>query len=519
MNSNLHGAELCHHLVNQLIASGVSTFVLCPGGRNAALVDSISTLVAADSKLKAVYFPEERSAAFFALGRARRDHAPVAVCVTSGTAAGELLPAMMEAHHSQIPLIALTADRPRRYRGSGAPKSTDQPGIFSHFAKSLDIVCDDGDLDTVAIQALSLPIRGPLHINVCLEDPVRGPNQSPWSPALSLEEFCQTCRRPVAFVSGWNEPIPPVATSVLNGLPVLSEAEIGSNLGFEIQCQESLFKRLDECGYLVDSVLRIGSVPLTSLWRDLDETHPQLPVLNLTDAGYSGLGRPSTTLPMAELTKVRFEILDPIPESFVTQDQELQAEKLALLRQLPMSEPGIVAQLTSLPSPAATVYLGNSLPIREWSFVGGNRRAFGNRGLNGIDGQLSTFLGLIGNEEAWAVLGDLTALYDLAGFWPTLKQTYPSPVNLCIVNNGGGKIFDRMFSNQDFQNQHGLKFECISQFWNIPYIKIDKCCDWAEVKRFCRIPGVKLLEFVPDADQTSRFAAAWQSALKRIPGR
>jgi 2-succinyl-5-enolpyruvyl-6-hydroxy-3-cyclohexene-1-carboxylate synthase len=105
-----------------LRGAGVKTLVVCPGGRNAPLV------LAADASSRVfdvLNFFEERSAAFFALGRIRRDDAPVAVITTSGTAAAELLPAMLEAVHGGWPLIAVTADRPRRLRGTGAPQTID----------------------------------------------------------------------------------------------------------------------------------------------------------------------------------------------------------------------------------------------------------------------------------------------------------------------------------------------------------------------------------------------------------
>lgn len=130
---------------------GVKDFVVCGGSRNAPL---IAALTGPDTYTT---FVDERSAAFFALGRAKRDERPVAVVTTSGTAVGELLPATIEAFYSGVPLILVTADRPARFRGTGAPQSIDQAGIFGGYA-------------TTAIDGWSQ--RTPLHINIEFDEPL-----------------------------------------------------------------------------------------------------------------------------------------------------------------------------------------------------------------------------------------------------------------------------------------------------------------------------------------------------------
>jgi 2-succinyl-5-enolpyruvyl-6-hydroxy-3-cyclohexene-1-carboxylate synthase len=111
---------------------------VCPGGRNAPLVEVLGRL--GQETARVLDFFDERSAAFFALGRAKRDHGPVAVMTTSGTAAAELLPAIVEAYYEREPLVAITADRPRRFRGTGAPQAIDQVGLYgSHVVSSVDL--------------------------------------------------------------------------------------------------------------------------------------------------------------------------------------------------------------------------------------------------------------------------------------------------------------------------------------------------------------------------------------------
>src|SRR5438067_1651083 len=123
-------SSLAVHTLEQAHSMGVSELCICPGARNAPW---IQVLTANPGIFRCHYFFEERSAAFFALGRIRATSRPVAVLTTSGTAAGELLPAAMEAHYSGLPLVMMTADRPRSYRGTGAPQAAEQVGIFSHY--------------------------------------------------------------------------------------------------------------------------------------------------------------------------------------------------------------------------------------------------------------------------------------------------------------------------------------------------------------------------------------------------
>jgi 2-succinyl-5-enolpyruvyl-6-hydroxy-3-cyclohexene-1-carboxylate synthase len=123
--------ELAIFTLGQLEKLGVKTLCICPGARNSPWLSELEK----SSQFEKLYFFDERSAGFFALSRARAQLAPVAVLTTSGTAVGELLPAMMEAFYSGAPLWVLSADRPQRFRTTGAPQSCEQEGIFGVYAK------------------------------------------------------------------------------------------------------------------------------------------------------------------------------------------------------------------------------------------------------------------------------------------------------------------------------------------------------------------------------------------------
>ncbi|HKR62395.1 MAG TPA: thiamine pyrophosphate-binding protein, partial [Thermoanaerobaculia bacterium] len=120
--------ERASRLIAEVRAAGVEEFCVCAGSRNAPLL-----AVLAGSPL--VSFVDERSAAFFAIGRMKLHGRPVAVVTTSGTAAAELLPATIEAYYAGLPLVLITADRPARFRGTGAPQSIEQVGLFGVYTE------------------------------------------------------------------------------------------------------------------------------------------------------------------------------------------------------------------------------------------------------------------------------------------------------------------------------------------------------------------------------------------------
>jgi 2-succinyl-5-enolpyruvyl-6-hydroxy-3-cyclohexene-1-carboxylate synthase len=140
-------------VIERVRGAGAVDFCVCGGSRNAPLIAALGSMTG----VKLYSFVDERSAAFFALGRAKRDGKPVAVVTTSGTAAAELLPAAVEAFYSGVPLVLITADRPARFRATGAPQSIEQVGLFGVYAAS-DIDRWNG--------------RAPLHLNVAFDEPL-----------------------------------------------------------------------------------------------------------------------------------------------------------------------------------------------------------------------------------------------------------------------------------------------------------------------------------------------------------
>ena len=121
-------SDLCLKVFDFLNHSKVETVVICAGARNAPFITQLES-----QNFNKIYYFEERSAAFYALGLMKKSGKPVAIITTSGTAAAELLPATIESYYQGLPLILITADRPKAYRGSGAPQAIHQIGLYSNY--------------------------------------------------------------------------------------------------------------------------------------------------------------------------------------------------------------------------------------------------------------------------------------------------------------------------------------------------------------------------------------------------
>jgi 2-succinyl-5-enolpyruvyl-6-hydroxy-3-cyclohexene-1-carboxylate synthase len=197
-------------------------------------------------------------------------------------------------------------------------------------------------------------------------------------------------------------------------------------------------------------------------------------------------------------------------------DRKIAGATLGLVLREPRSEAALVRAAAEKFAGKARILLGNSLAIREWDLVVPravtNRTFFANRGVNGIDGLVSTALGLAAEDRpAAALLGDLSALYDMAGLWPA-AQLAGADITIAVVNNGGGKIFERMFKNAAFLNTHKLHFRGWAEMFGWHYGQMHAPEDpWPA-------SSPRLVEILPDAEATGRFAEAYAALWSRISG-
>ena len=500
--------ELSKQIITQCLENGVSEFCLCAGARNAPLVQVLSFA----KNVKIYHFFEERSAAFFALGRTGESGKPVAVVTTSGTAVAELLPATIEAYYSLVPLLLITADRPRSYRMTGAPQSIEQIGIFSHYIEG------SADLERETLNLTSWDQNFTFHLNVCFDEPVLDETVTAWEPQFQLRKRelpklgslqKKTLNQPLVILGPlkesefeslvphllrWQAPIYAEGMSQLKG-----DSRLQSLL---LQGSDHLLKKYFEKKFF-KSLLRVGAVPTTRLWRDLETTLIDVPVYSISNAEFKGLSRRTHHFVGLHLLETfSGEWSEDFRDEVFETDFQSRTKILDLFQKYPQSEPAMIFELAQKIQ-NQNVYVGNSLPIREWDLVTGKSLQFekiwGNRGANGIDGQISSFLGgLKVDVENWGLFGDLTAMYDLVSFW-IKDQLQVRNWNVVVINNKGGMIFNNIFHNETFLNRHNQSFRSIADFWKMEYQM------WSSIPADVSCKNPRLIELTPSAEQTELF--------------
>ena len=515
-------------VVKRCLQTGLGEFVICAGARNAALIEALARAEAAGHVRLWRHF-EERAAAFFALGRTMDTGRPCAVVTTSGTAAAELLPAMIEGFYQNRPLVAITADRPAAFRGSGAPQSIDQTRLFGVHAAT----CPPEEWCG----------RIPLHWNVEFEESFAPGNED--FTDLSPGEFTpERDRIDVAALARWlRQDLYRGLAVIVGGLepeereevfhfcrdldaPLIAEATSGLREALEGLAIHDPDRHL--ASNPPGKILRLGEVPSGRFWRDLEEL-PKTAVWSVCRNGLPGLARPSAVT-RGRVDRV-LRALGDVEAAGDTRDllvgaSAREARIGELLECYPDSEPSLVRTLSHYASIGGGLFLGNSLPIREWNLFAQWTRPLtnvrANRGANGIDGQTSTWLGWSANaSHSWALLGDLTALYDAAAPF-VLGQVENEGRVLAVIHNRGGRIFERLprlgsmspRAAECMTNPHHTDLSALASLWNMRHLRIRTPDDFDLME-----PGTQalLLEIAPDEGQTAAFWRDWDRMAPRKP--
>ena len=462
--------SLARAVVAALVEAGVREIVVAPGSRNAPLTFAAYD-VAAAGLVRLHTRIDERSAGFLALGLTKVG-SPAAVICTSGTAVANLHPAMLEAAHAGVRLVAVTADRPARLRGTGANQTTDQVGIFGPLVPYVDLGPDDA---AIARTALGLG-GGPLHLNVQLDDPlvpteawdvssagfVTGASApSSTSGSLVEEVALATVTKPGEVAANVIPPGP--RTVVVAGddagpparvlaeqarWPLLAEPTSGSRTG------EAAIRtyRLLLGGALADEVQRVVvfghptlSRPVMRLMQRDDVEVLSVPTPGAWSERPFPVDRHLDERPTAEAADESDWV-----ERWRAEDRRVGAALDALLRDegelTPYEVAGAVAR--ALPRGGLLV-VGASNPVRDLDLmvpryeVGGRRKTIANRGLSGIDGTVSTAVGAaLGRDStrSFALMGDVTFLHDANGLVHDVHDPEPD-LTIVVVNDDGGSIF------------------------------------------------------------------------------
>ena len=434
MNS---ATTLAHSIIRQLIECGISDFVLSPGSRNAPL--SIALQEAAKKNLIELHVKiDERGAAFFALGIAKASNNYVAVICTSGTAAANFHPAALEAFHSQSKLLIITADRPEKLRKTGANQTTNQVNLYQSipthdFAAAIDIA--------------HLLTGGPVHLNPQFEEPLISDQKIDWLNGLHVTGLAHK-REQLKKLE--------VTTGVL---------VIGHDRGgFSVSEVMAFAKKLNWPAIAEDPISFPNAIAHSAIFLADEEIRKALTPDNVIVIGRTTLSR--STNSFISLAK-KIIVIDPriskvdtnrsadlllsaLPDEVVSDAADDKKWQIAAeaagnaLEKISWSEQQAIIEIIEQIPDDAALYVGSSRPIRDIEGFVHPRSGvtvFANRGLAGIDGNISTIFGIAEKHQiTYAILGDLTFLHDISA----LVNKSSQKIRIFVIDNNGGGIFSTL---------------------------------------------------------------------------
>lgn len=516
-------------LIAELVGHGVRDIVLSPGSRSQAL--ALAAIRAADDGALRVHVRiDERVAGFTALGLARETGVPAAVICTSGTAVANLLPATLEAFHSGIPLLLLTADRPPELRGVGANQATVQPGMFSPWVRDeIDApVPGDGDWVGLGARAVSaamggdasrgLPgVAGPVHLNLPSRDPLSGE-----PPALRLvqgdpprptigEVFVVERGPRTVVIAGADAGPDAEEIAHAGSWPLIAEIVSGARFGRHLVHGYRTLLDAPELGGRIERAIVLGHPTLSrEVARLLSRADVEVVAVR---RGGEELDLNGRTIPVAAvsvaagetdrdwlgawLTASASQVVDlseraPDQNGLASADpsarrEAMQAELEAVRR--PLDRELLVDAVWRATWPHDRLVFGSSRLVRVADSVLGGKKVpvHANRGLAGIDGTIATATGVALASQAGGapgvtrvLLGDLAFLHDVGSM--LLPPDEPEPrLQVIVGNDGGGTIFDglevagtagRAALDRAFYTPHTVRLEHLARAYGWEYQRI-----------------------------------------------
>lgn len=438
--------KLARSTIRQLIELGISDLVLSPGSRSAPL--AIAAYDAKEKGLLRLHVRiDERGAAFFALGLSKASGKYVPVLCTSGTAAANFLPAVLEAHHSDVKLLLLTADRPARLRKTGSNQTTLQSGIFANFVRR------EVDTATPIDLAHLLGGSGPVHVNFQFDEPLLPESNESWLTGIHFHTNEAQPHQELMI------DVPTTRNLVIvghdrAGFEVAPIERLARELGAPVIAEDPLsFKDAIAHAPIILSDERVRSELATELVVVIGRTTLSRPINTyLANATQVVVIDPRTKGIDTERTADRIFHVIPRVKSSVAPDSEWVAKwntysELARSAQdsLPEWSEGRIAQLIAADLERDTaLFISSSRPIRDLEAFAEPRDGvitYANRGLAGIDGNISTALGIASyHDETVAVIGDLAFLHDLSA----LTNPTGEVLTLIVIDNNGGGIFSML---------------------------------------------------------------------------
>jgi 2-succinyl-5-enolpyruvyl-6-hydroxy-3-cyclohexene-1-carboxylate synthase len=496
---------------------------------------------------------DERSAAFFALGHGKATGRPAVVLCTSGTAAANFLPAVIEAHESRVPLLILTADRPPELRDCHSGQTIDQLKIYGNYPNwqteiavpHLDLLDYLQQTITYAWERTLVSNGGAVHLNLPFRDPL-WPQLQPEIAALEGQlqlSFPPTPASSSLNISNWTIP---TAWRQSKGLIVAGIAQpadpngyvqavnqISQALGWPILAEglsplrhyasDRLIATYDQIArhqpleLQPEAILQLGDLPTSKALRQwLAAVRPATWIVENSVQNVNALHLPASYLrttieQLATQLQEKPHLNSDYLNLWLIADRQVQAAIDRTMQDLTqLCEPKIPWVLSqSLPA-ETLVFVANSMPIRDMEFFwrpsNQQYRILGNRGANGIDGTLSTALGAVHRQGQSGLLitGDLSLLHDTNGL--LIRQQLQGSLTILVINNNGGGIFGMLPIGQFdppftefFTTPQNVDLQSLCQAYQIPHVLIPS---WAALQAALpnkRKPGITVWEIITNS--------------------
>lgn len=506
------------HLVELCVAHGISKVVVSPGSRNAPLIIGFD----AHPKMEVFIVHDERSAAFFALGLAEATGEPVAITCTSGSAPINYGPAISEAYYRSIPLFVLTADRPVEWVDQGDGQTIRQKHLFQNFIKAdFELPCastqseiEESDMIVnAALNALNHAPKGPVHVNIPLNEPLYGLSDVKINPLLDLKSAVINPLSSAEITSLFEEwdraekkmiligQLEPNELSQLALAPFLADpstailVENCSNIhDFPTICHcidrtLAMFNEDELESFKPDLLITLGGAVISKkiksfLRNNKPKSHWRIGEYHFVEDTYRALSR-AINCPASYFFKLWTD-RDLNPKStfgnrWKQRDFMAEERHYTYLSAAPFSDLKVFEILLDTLPEKANLHMANSSVVRYAQLFNpaSDIQYFANRGVSGIDGSTSTALGIAVNSPNrlnLLITGDTSFFYDSNALW---NSYLPSNLRIVVINNGGGGIFkiidgpSSSEQNQLFVAPFNADIASICKAFNVHHLSID----------------------------------------------
>ena len=524
-------ATFCATLVDEWLHCGVRHAVVSPGSRSTP----IALEIANRQEIEMHIFHDERSAAFAALGIAKASGVPAILVCSSGTAAVEFHPAVVEAHHSETPILICTADRPAELQGVGAPQTIDQQNLYGVAIRKFvnTEVANDSESHTWRHIARDLfatslgDVQGPVHLNLRFREPLMGfatnlpPRDAndavitkkvalPSSRSLRKLNKALESEKGLIIAGPENYRVESILRLAENlGWPIVADPRSGTRVPNKLVVagadailrDEDFSKRLRP-----DVVLRFGTLPASKVVNSWLSGSGANQVVITTTPSLTDPDRQCSLHIVSDIDELCAGLVSVHSKEFVrkrslswldkwvaAEDSAQKAINAALADEPGLTEPGVARAIYALVPEASHLVVSSSMPIRDVEWFGAPRnglRVHANRGANGIDGVVSTAVGvaLATRQPTTLLIGDIALLHDVNGLINLASRKID--LRIVVIDNNGGGIFsflpqaqalDEAKFEKIFGTPHDANIKMLAQAHQINTHELTNISDLAEV--------------------------------------